>query len=109
MTWTTHSFDGLSFENYGNIIDTCFITITLPSSTTIGIECRFIGFGPASDCWYRINAPTGKKIYFGDSQTVDGGYIQSTAAFARDAAALITVNSNGDWIVTSAVGTWIVN
>ena len=109
LAWTQHSADATSFENYGNIAEACFISITLPSVTTVGKECRFIGFGPQSDCWYRIQAPSGNKIYFGDSETVTGGYIQSTAAFARDAAALISVTTAGDWIVTSAVGTWIVN
>jgi hypothetical protein len=109
LAWTEHATDATSGQNTGNIATECFINITLPSVTSVGVECRFIGFGPQSDCWYRIQAPSGKKIYFGDSETASGGYIQSTAAFARDAAALISVNSNGDWIVTSAVGTWIVN
>jgi hypothetical protein len=109
LTWFNYSTDATVSQNYGNIAQECFIILTLPSVSAIGVECRFIGFGPQSDCWYRIQAPSGLKIYFGDSETVAGGYIQSTAAFSRDAAALISVDTSGNWIVTSAVGTWIVN
>lgn len=108
FTWNavTTTSDTMSVNN-GYIADNAsLVTLTLPSTASVGSIIRVVGKG--SGTW-KIAQNSGQTIHFGllDTTTGTSGYLQATEQY--DCVEMICVTADTDWVVLSSVGNITVN
>ncbi|NNM43634.1 MAG: hypothetical protein HKM07_04765 [Chlamydiae bacterium] len=103
ITWNTVSGTSQSAAvNNGYIANnTSLVTVTLPSSASVGDMVEIAGKGAGG---WKIAQNSGQVIHMDgvDSTTGTGGSLASTVRY--DAVRLLCITANTDWLVLSGIG-----
>lgn len=102
-TWNVITTD-TSMVAQNNYItnNTSTITLTLPTTASIGTTFKIVGSGTAN---WEVAQNSGQTIYMGTVSSATGSGGSASSTNPSDAIELVCISANSGWRVASSIGT----